>query len=154
MMTKIVAALVAAGAFMPTVPATAGEMHAEEARRFVVENLFSFTCFEGTSGEGRVHADGSVEGAIRSGGSGPTRYATLPPGTLRVRGESICAVIRGIPFEPCFDLDRTEARSFRGSLAGMSFASCQFTKQSNRPGMASTILPLSIQPTAAPSTRR
>ena len=46
MMTKIVAALVAAGAFMPTVPATAGEMHAEEARRFVVENLFSFTCEE------------------------------------------------------------------------------------------------------------
>src|SRR6266536_466477 len=36
-------------------------------------------------------------------------------------------MIRGIPFEPCFDLNRTDARSFRGSLAGMSFASCQFT---------------------------
>jgi hypothetical protein len=124
-------------------------MCAEEARSFVVENLFSFTCFEGTSGEGRVHADGSVEGAIRLGGSGPTRYATLPPGTLRVRGESICAVIRGIPFEPCFDLNRTDARRFRGSLAGMSFASCQFIKQPSRPGMASMSAPLSIKPTAA-----
>jgi hypothetical protein len=150
-MTKTVATLVAAGAFMATVPATAGEMRAEEARRFVVDNLFSFTCFEGTSGEGRIHADGSVVGAIRFGGSEPTRYATLPPGTLRVRGEVICALIRGMPFEVCFDLDRTDAKSFRGSLAGMSFASCQFTKQPNRPGMASMSLPLSIHPTAAAS---
>jgi hypothetical protein len=125
-MAKTVSALVAVAALVAAVPAIAGEMRAEEARRFVVENPFSFTCFEGTSGEGRVHADGSVEGAIRLGGSGPKRFATLPPGTLRVRGESICAVIRWIPFEPCFDLDRTDARSFRGSLAGMSFASCQF----------------------------
>ena len=137
-MTKTVSALFAVAGFLATVPAIAAEMRAEEARSFVVENLFSFTCFEGTSGEGRVHADGSVEGAIRLGGSGPTRYATLPPGTLRVRGESICAVIRGIPFEPCFDLNRTDARIFRGSLAGMSFVSCQFIKQPSRPGMAST----------------
>ena len=148
-MTKTVCALFTV-AGLSAAPAVAGNMGADEARRFVVENLFSFTCFEGTSGEGRVHADGSVEGAIRLGGSGPTRYTTLPPGTLRVRGESICAGIRGIPFEPCFDLDRTDARSFRGSLAGMSFAFCQFTKQPNRPGMASTA-PLSIQPTAAAS---
>jgi hypothetical protein len=151
-MTKTLSALVAVAGLAASLPAMAGEMRPEEARSFVVENLFSFTCFEGTSGEGRVHADGSVEGAIRLGGSGPTRYATLPPGTLRVRGESICAVIRGIPFEPCFDLDRTDARSFRGWLAGMSFASCQFTKQGNRPRMASTA-PLSIQPTAAASSR-
>ena len=84
-MTKIVSALFAVAGFLTTMPAIAAEMRAEEARSFVVENLFSFTCFEGTSGEGRVHADGSVEGAIRLGGSGPTRYATLPPGTLRVR---------------------------------------------------------------------
>jgi len=151
-MAKAVSALVAVAGLATTMPVMAAEMRADEARSFIVENLFSFTCFEGTSGEGRVHADGSVEGAIRLGGSAPTRYATLPPGTLRVRGESICAVIRGIPFEPCFDLARADARSFRGSLAGMSFASCQFTKQANRPGMASTA-PLSIQPTAAASSR-
>jgi hypothetical protein len=153
-MTKTASALVTAAGLVAAAPAIAGEMRADEARLFVVENLFSFTCFEGTSGEGRVHSDGSVEGSIRLGGIGPTRYATLPPETLRVRGESICAVIRVLPFEPCFDLQRTGANSFRGSLAGMSFAFCQFTKQAGRPGMASTRLPFSIQPTAAPSARR
>ncbi len=151
-MAKTVSALVAVAGLAASVPAMAAEMRADEARRFVIESLFSFTCFEGTSGEGRIRADGSVEGAIRIGGSGPTRYASLPPGTLRVRGESICAGIRGVPFEPCFDLDRTDVKSFRGSLAGMSFAFCQFTKQPSRPGMASTA-PLSIQPTAAGSSR-
>src|SRR5437016_2571252 len=152
-MSKTVA-LVATAAFVATIPAIAGEMRAEEARKFVVDNLFSFTCFEGTSGEGRVNADGSVLGTIRLGGSGPTRYASLPPGTLRVRGEAVCAVIIGIPFEPCFDLDRTGPKSFRGALAGMSFAFCQFTKEPNRPGMASSSSPLSILPAAAGSSRR
>ena len=152
-MTKTVCTLFAVAGFWAAAPAAAGNMGAEEARRFVVGNLFSFTCFEGTSGEGRVYADGSVGGVIRLGGSGPTRYATLPPGTLRIRGDAICALISGIPFEACFDLDRTDAKSFRGSLAGMSFASCQFTKQASRPGMASTSLPVSIQPTAAASSR-
>jgi len=82
-----------------------------------------------------------------------TRYATLPRETLRVSGESICAAIRGLPFESCFDLQRTGANSFRGSLAGMSFAFCQFTKEGDRPGTSCTGLPLSIQPTAASSTR-
>jgi hypothetical protein len=126
-MAKTVSALVAVAGLLASVPAMAAEMRADVARRLVVENLFSFTCFEGTSGEGRVHADGSV------------------------RGDSICAVIRGIPFEPCFELERTDVKSFRGSLAGMSFAFCQFTKQPNRPGMASTA-PLSIRPTAAGSS--
>jgi hypothetical protein len=35
------------------VPAVAGNMGADEARGFVVGNLFSFTCFEGTTGERR-----------------------------------------------------------------------------------------------------
>src|SRR5437773_8534874 len=70
-MSKIVAALVATGAFVASMPAVAEEMRAEEARAFVVGNFFSFTCFEGTSGEGRVNADGSVVGTIRLGGSGP-----------------------------------------------------------------------------------
>jgi hypothetical protein len=110
-MSKSACALVALAGF--TVPALAGNMGADEARRFVVSHLFSFTCFEGTSGEGRVYADGSVQGAIRFGGSGPPRYATLPPGTLRVRGDVICALISGMSYEVCFDLDRVDVNTFR-----------------------------------------
>ena len=33
-------------------PAMAGEMTASEARHFVVEKLFSYTCFDGTRGDG------------------------------------------------------------------------------------------------------
>ena len=46
-------------------PAVAGEMKPEEARRFVVGKVFSFNCFEGTSGAGRISDDGSVAGVIR-----------------------------------------------------------------------------------------
>jgi len=153
-MTKTLRALFAVAIFSAAVPAVAGNMGADEARRFVVGNPFSFTCFEGTSGEGQVRADGSVAGAFRFGGSGPTRYATLPPGTLRVRGDAICALISGMPFQACFDLDRMDAESFRGSLAVMKFASCRFTKLPSRAGMARTSLPLSIQPIVTPSSRR
>ena len=103
-MTKTMCALFAVAGLWAAVPAVAGNMGADEARRFVVGNLFSFTCFEGTSGEGRIYADGSVGGVFRLGGSGPTQYATLPPGTLRVRGDAICALISGMPYEACFDL--------------------------------------------------
>jgi len=141
-MTKTVCTLFAVAGLWAAVPAVAGNMGADEARRFVVGNLFSFTCFEGTSGEGRVYADGSVGGVIRLGGSGPTRYATLPPGTLRIRGDAICALISGMPFEVCFDLDRTDAKSFRGSLAAMSpLAACQFTKRSSQAGVSRASLP-------------
>jgi hypothetical protein len=43
----------------------AGEMTASEARQFVVEKLFSYTCFDGARGMARVHADGSVDGSIQ-----------------------------------------------------------------------------------------
>ncbi len=148
------AALLVIG-LLVTVPAAAGQMSADEARIFVVDHLFSFSCFEGTTGEGRVYVDGSVSGAIHfGGGGGPMRYATLPAGTLRVRGQTVCAGIAGIPFEVCFDLDRTDTNSFRGSLAGMSFASCQFRKKATSPGMASTSSPLFNQPTVAHPGRR
>jgi len=152
-MTKTVCALLAV-AGLSAAPAVAGNMGADEARALVVGKLFSFTCFEGTSGEGRVNADGSVGGVIRLGGSGFPQYATLPPGTLRVRGDAICALISGLPFEVCFDLDRTGVKSFRGSVAAMSpLASCHFTKESTRAGRANTSLPLSIQPPITPSNR-
>ena len=70
-MTKTVCALFAVAGLWAAAPAVAGNMGADEARRFVVGNLFSFTCFEGTSGEARVYADGSVGGVIRLRGSGP-----------------------------------------------------------------------------------
>ncbi len=151
-MTKTVCALFAVAGLLAAVPALAGNMGAEEARSFVVGNLFSFTCFEGTSGEGRVYADGSVGGMVRLGASGTSQYATLPPGTLRVRGDAICALVSLIPFEVCFDLARTGAKSFRGSVPAIGrFASCQFSMQTGQAGMARKSMPLSIKP--ASSTR-
>lgn len=111
------------------VPAVAGEMNVEEARRFVIGKLFSYECFEGTRGAGRIYSDGSVIGSIQFQGSGPVRYAHLPAGTIQVKGESVCASLRGLPFSPCFSLDKTSETSFRGAISGMGFASCQFTRR-------------------------
>jgi len=113
-------------------PALAGEMSAEEARHFVIGKVFSYTCFEGTRGKGRVLADGAVVGSIQFQGSGPVRYAALPPNTLHVSGGSVCATVRGLPFQPCFDLERTSFNSFRGSVSGLGFAYCDFTHHDGR----------------------
>ena len=103
---------------LAAVPAAAGEMSAEEARRFVIGKIFSYTCFEGTRGQGRVNSDGSVTGSIQFQGSGEVRHAHLPANTLQVKGESVCASLRGLPMQPCFNLERTSASSFRGSISG------------------------------------
>ncbi|MDO8875973.1 MAG: hypothetical protein Q7V40_07685 [Pseudolabrys sp.] len=58
-MLRSVACLVG---LLAALPAMAGEMSAEEARRFVIGKTFSYNCFEGPRGQGRVHADGSVVG--------------------------------------------------------------------------------------------
>jgi hypothetical protein len=113
-------------------PAGAGEMKSEEARRFVAGKLYSFRCFEGSAGAGRVLHDGSVAGMIRFGGAGPIRYVTLPAGTLRVRGDTWCASLKGISFQPCFDLVKTDEQSFRGSVIGFGFAQCSFTRRNAR----------------------
>ena len=110
-------------------PAMAGSMTADEARKFVAGKVFAFTCFDGTRGAGRVFDNGAAAGSVQFSGSGPTRYMRLPGNTLQVRGQSICASIKGIPFEPCFNLNKTSARSFRGSVSGMSFAYCDFRHQ-------------------------
>jgi hypothetical protein len=34
-----------------------------------------------------------------------------------------------MPFEPCFHLEKTDDRSFRGSLSGLGFAYCDFTRR-------------------------
>lgn len=124
---------------MAALPAVAGEMSAEEARRFVIGKMFNYTCFEGTKGQGRVNSDGSVAGSIQFQGSGPVRYAHLPANTLQVKGESVCASLSGLPIQPCFYLERTSANSFRGSVSGLGFAYCEFTRHGGRTTVAHSV---------------
>jgi len=126
---KVVGFAVVFAGLVAAWPSGAGEMKTDEARRFIAGKLFSFHCFEGTAGTGRIHHDGSVVGVIRFGGTGPIRYVNLPPGTLRVKGDAWCAALKGVSFEPCFDLVKTDEFSFRGSVTGLGFASCTFTRR-------------------------
>src|SRR5664280_3229517 len=128
MLARFVLGAVTAGAVLA--PALAGQMmNAEEARKFVSGKVFAFTCFDGTRGAGRVLDDGGAAGAVQFSGSGPVRHIRLPGNTLQVRGQAVCASIKGIPFEPCFNLDKKDDRSFRGSVSGMGFAYCDFHHQ-------------------------
>ncbi|MET4389634.1 hypothetical protein ABIB73_005407 [Bradyrhizobium sp. F1.4.3] len=110
-------------------PAIAGSMNADEARRFVAGKVFAFTCFDGTRGAGRILDDLGAAGAVQFSGAGPVRHLRLPGNTLQIRGQNVCASIKGIPFEPCFNLEKTDDRSFRGSVSGMGFAYCDFHHQ-------------------------
>src|ERR1700710_3180853 len=127
MLARVVLGAVAAGAMIA--PAWAGMMSADEARRFVSGKVFVFTCFDGTRGAGRVLDDMGAAGAVQFSGAGPIRHLRLPGNTLQVRGQAVCASLKGIPFEPCFNLDKQDDRSFRGSVSGMSFAYCDFRHQ-------------------------
>ena len=110
-------------------PALAGMMNADEARKFVAGKVFAFTCFDGTRGAGRILDDMGAAGAVQFSGSGPIRHLRLPGNTLQVRGQAVCASLKGIPFEPCFNLEKKDDRSFRGSVSGMGFAYCDFHHQ-------------------------
>src|SRR5437899_7523776 len=111
-------------------PALAGQMmSADEARKFVSGKVCAFICFDGTRGAGRVLDDGGATGAVQFSGSGPIRHLRLPGNTLQVRGQAVCASIKGVPFEPCFNLDKKDERNFRGSVSGMGFAYCDFRHQ-------------------------
>ena len=127
MLARLVMGAVAAGAMI--VPALAGMMNADEARRFVTGKVFAFNCFDGTRGAGRVLDDLGAAGSIQFSGSGPIRHVRLPGNTLQIRGQAVCASIKGLPFEPCFNLDKRDDRSFRGSVSGMGFAYCDFRHQ-------------------------
>jgi hypothetical protein len=128
MLARFVLGAVTAGAVI--VPALAGQMmNADEARKFVAGKVFAFTCFDGTRGAGRVFEDGGAAGAVQFSGAGPVRHLRLPGNTLQVRGQAVCASIKGIPFEPCFNLDKKDDRNFRGSVSGMGFAYCDFRHQ-------------------------
>ncbi len=112
-------------------PATADELRPDEARRFIAGKQFAYSCFEGTTGAGRVYADGSVVGYVRIRGTAP-RFVAMPAGTLKVNGEQWCAYVRGMPFSPCFNVNRTSQVSFRGSVSGLGFAYCDFHRRSTR----------------------
>jgi hypothetical protein len=119
-------------------PAWAGDLKPEEAKHFIAGKYFSYTCFEGTTGAGRINADGSVVGTIQVRGSGPARLVALPTGTIQVRPDSICASLRGMLFQPCFNVYQTDARNFRGSLAGLGFAYCDFTRRNPKLELSGT----------------
>ncbi|WP_108518541.1 hypothetical protein [Bradyrhizobium algeriense] len=127
MLARLVLGAVTAVAMI--VPALAGSMNADEARRFVSGKVFAFTCFDGTRGAGRILEDLGAAGSVQFSGSGPIRHVRLPGNTLQIRGQAVCASIKGLPFEPCFNLDKRDDRSFRGSVSGMGFAYCDFRHQ-------------------------
>ncbi|MBN8981338.1 MAG: hypothetical protein J0I29_08695 [Rhizobiales bacterium] len=129
MFARIVSGALLLGAVMA--PAKAENMNADEARKFIAGKLFAFNCFDGTKGIGKILDDGSAQGNIQLGGAGLMRGARLPANTLQVRGQQICASIKGLPFEPCFNLDKNSEVSFRGSVSGLGFAYCDFRKQGN-----------------------
>jgi len=134
-------------------PAEAGEyLKPEQAKQMFAGKLYSYTCFEGTTGAGRIHADGSVIGTIRVRGTGPSRFVMLPKDTIRIRPDSICAQVAGMPFSPCFNVEQIDANHFRGSISGLGFAYCDFKKQS--PRMQTAELPTSLlAPAATPVFR-
>jgi len=127
MLARLVLGTITAGAIIT--PALAGMMTAEEARRFVAGKVFAFSCFDGTRGTGRILDDMGAAGAVQFSGSGPIKRIRLPGNTLQIRGQAVCASLRGLPFEPCFNLDKTSEVSFRGSVSGMGFAYCDFNHQ-------------------------
>ena len=140
---------VIAGAFTVR-PGVAEPLKPEAARQFIAGKMFAFNCFEGTRGSGYIYDDGSVAGHIQIRGAGQARYVVLPAGTVTVKGQSYCASVRGLPIEPCFKVDQMDARSFRGSISGMSFAYCDFTRGNPRPASVRTTwrrpsAPLSLQ---------
>lgn len=129
MLARIVFGAIVASAV--TVPALAETMNADEARKFVAGKMFAFNCFDGTKGVGKILDDGSAQGAVQFSGAGQTRHMRLPTNTIQVRGQQICASIKGIPFEPCFNLNKNDNVSFRGSVSGLGFAYCDFRKHGN-----------------------
>jgi hypothetical protein len=49
--------------------------------------------------------------------------------------------------QPCFNLERIDDKSFRGSISGLGFASCEFTRRNGRAGMSrADNTPLRLRP--------
>ena len=128
--------IITVAGIIAAMPVLAGELKPEQAKQFIAGKHFSYTCFEGTRGMGRIQADGSVAGTIQMRGSGPVHSMALPAGTVRVQPDSICASVRGVPFSPCFNVYQVDQKSFRGSISGLGFAYCDFVRHNPRVDVA------------------
>ena len=132
--------------------AVAEELAPEQARAFVVGKLFSYTCFDGTVGMGRIFSDGSVVGTIRPGGQSQVRFAALPAGTIKVSSNAMCAHLAGLPIEPCFRVQKIDYRSFRGSISGLSFAYCDFYQRNPRSAIGGASVKRDMAPAPGSAT--
>jgi hypothetical protein len=99
-------------------PALANELPPDEAKGVIVGKLWNFRCSEGTTGFGRIFANGSVRGAIKEPGSTLVGHV-LPAGTVSMRPDSICA---SVPvgysmLRPCFAFNKIDAHNVRGRVA-------------------------------------
>jgi hypothetical protein len=54
-----------------------------------------------------------------------------------VDGPAICAHLSGLLITPCFRVRKIDNRSFRGSVAGLDFAYCDFYQRSPRTHLVS-----------------
>ncbi|CAN5115232.1 hypothetical protein BH10PSE10_BH10PSE10_25240 [soil metagenome] len=137
-------------------PVLAETLNADDARKFVANKMFAFTCFDGTKCVGKITEDGAAAGAVQFSGTPQARNMRLPSNTLQVRGQQICASIKGIPFEPCFNLDKTSNSSFRGAVSGLGFAYCDFRRHGNaRVFLANAISrPRSLRAPSADTSQR
>jgi autotransporter-associated beta strand protein len=108
----------------------------------IVDTSLNDNWISGTAGALGLVKKGNATLTL-TGGSSYTGGTKIEAGTLRVKGAAVCAAVRGIPFEPCFNVDRTDPVSFRGSVSGMSFAYCDFTHRSirRRPSVHTTWRP-------------
>ena len=113
-----------------TSPVVAENLKADAAQRFVMGKFFEFSCFDGSRGAGRIYGDGSVIGTIQIHGTGPVQSVSLPSGTLKIKGEAICASLERMPIQPCFNVNKVDDQRFRGSVLGLNFAYCDFTRRS------------------------
>jgi hypothetical protein len=43
-----------------------------------------------------------------------------------------------MPIQPCFNVNKTDHASFRGSISGLGFAYCDFSRKSGRVDLATT----------------
>lgn len=132
--------------------AFAQELAPEQARAFIAGKLFAYNCFDGTSGIGRIFADGSIIGTVRPPGTAQVRFATLPPGTIKVTANSVCAHLPGLPINPCFKVQKIDYRSFRGSISGLGFAYCDFYQRNPRAALTRR-MPVSPSATAIATVR-
>lgn len=106
--------------------ANAQVLSAEASREFIAGKFFYYSCFDGTSGAGRIFSDGSAIGTLKPSRGNVVRNVALPVGTIGVKNDKICANLKGLYFEPCFTVTKTGPDSFRGSINGMNFMSCEF----------------------------